>query len=192
MTPFKAAVILLAAAIVVVAIFAVAQLADRVYLRYRMEMYPLKYTDLVEQNASAFGVDKYLLYAIIDTESGFDPHAESNVGARGLMQLMEDTCDWISWRTGEDLTFDDMFNPEDNIRYGTYLVDYLLDEFGNVRAAVAAYHAGSGYVGKWLNDPKYSSDGNTLDEIPINDTAHYVNKIDKAYNEYIDLYTESN
>jgi soluble lytic murein transglycosylase len=188
-TPFKTLVALLVAGIVVAAAFAAVQLADRVYLRYRMEQYPLKYTDLVEQNATEFGIDKYLLYAIIKTESGFKPNAESNVGARGLMQLMEETCDWIAWRTGEELTFDDMFNPADNIRCGAYLMDYLLTEFGNVKAAVAAYHAGSGNVGKWLADPEYSSDGSTLQDIPISDTAHYVNKINKAYSEYINLYT---
>jgi soluble lytic murein transglycosylase len=179
----------LVTAIVIVAGFGLVKLADRAYLRYRMEMHPLKYTDLVEDNAAEFGIDKYLLYAIIKTESGFNPNAESNVGARGLMQLMEETCDWIAWRTGEDLTFDDMYHPEENIRCGAYLMDYLLDEFGNVEAAVAAYHAGSGNVGKWLTDPAYSSDGSTLSVIPISDTAHYVNKINRAYSEYIDLYT---
>ena len=77
--------------------------------RLDLARYPLKYTEYVEKEAAANGVDPLLIYAVIRTESGFDPGAESSVGARGLMQITEVTFDWIKSKIapGEDLTFDD-------------------------------------------------------------------------------------
>lgn len=58
-------------------------------------LYPTKYEGIVEQNANEYGVDKYLIYAIIKAESNFNENAESSKGAKGLMQLMESTASYI-------------------------------------------------------------------------------------------------
>ncbi len=151
--------------------------------------HPIRYSDYVESYAKQNNIDKYLVYAVIKTESGFDPEAVSNVGARGLMQIMEDTFDWIKYRLDDDETeYSDMFEAEANIRYGCYLLGYLYEEFGNIDATMAAYHAGRGRVNEWLSDSRYSSDGIHLDKIPVSDTAHYVDKINKAMDIYIRLY----
>lgn len=147
--------------------------------------YPRKYSQYVTDYSNEYETDEDLVYAIIRTESGFNPNAVSNVGARGLMQLTKETFDWVKSKVSDKTsTFDDMFTPELNIKYGTYLISYLLKEFGNVEAAAAAYHAGRGAVGNWLNNENYSSDGKTLDKIPISDTDHYVDKIAKCYSIY--------
>ena len=105
------------------------------------------------------------------------------------MQIMEDTFDWIKFRLGDEETeYYDMYDPETNIRYGCYLLGFLLDEFGQTDVAMAAYHAGRGNVNDWLSDERYSYDGIHLDVIPIADTAHYVNKINKAMDNYVRLY----
>lgn len=159
------------------------------YKYYEAASHPLKYTDYVGRYAAANGIDKYLVYAVIKTESGFDSNAVSGVGARGLMQIMEETFDWISYKLNDDeAVYADMFDPEQNIRYGCYLLGYLCDEFDDTNAAIAAYHAGLGNVNKWLSDSRYSADGVHLDNIPISDTAHYVDKINKAMDIYIRLY----
>ncbi len=159
------------------------------YKYYEAASHPLKYTDYVERCAAENNIDKYLVYAVIKTESGFDSGAVSNVGARGLMQIMEETFDWINYKLNDDeAVYADMFDPEQNIRYGCYLLGYLYSEFGNIDATMAAYHAGRGNVNKWLSDSRYSSDGVHLDHIPISDTAHYVDKINKAMDIYIRLY----
>ena len=101
--------------------------------------YPIRYESYVEQYSREFNVDKYLVYAVIKTESGFRPDAVSNVGARGLMQIMEDTFDWIKFKMGdEDTVYYDMYDPKTNIRYGCWLLGYLSEEFGNVEAVAAA------------------------------------------------------
>lgn len=158
----------------------------RYYLKYT---HPIKYENYVEKYSREYGLDKFLVYAVIKTESGFDPAAVSNVGARGLMQIMEDTFDWVSFRLDdEDTRYLDMYDPETNIRYGCYLLGFLCDEFGCVETAMAAYHAGRGRVNEWLEDSEISSDGVHLDVIPISDTAHYVGKIVKAMDTYKELY----
>ena len=73
-------------------------------------VYPRKYADLVEKYSKEYGVDENLVFAVIKTESNFDPSAESEVGARGLMQLMEDAYDWVGYRMGDgrELDYDSM------------------------------------------------------------------------------------
>ncbi|MDE6727975.1 MAG: lytic transglycosylase domain-containing protein [Oscillospiraceae bacterium] len=159
------------------------------YNKYIDSTYPIKYQMYVEKYAAENRLNKYFVYAVIRTESGFDPYAESNVGARGLMQIMEDTFDWIKYKSDDDnAVYYDMYDAETNIRYGCRLLGYLMEEFGSVEVAAAAYHAGRGNVNEWLADKRYSSDGVHLDSIPISDTAHYVDKITKAMDKYIKLY----
>jgi len=178
--------ILIALIIMTVAFLAV-NIGYELYLRHT---HPIEYSDFVELAAKEHDLDKFLIYAVIKTESGFDPDAVSNVGARGLMQIMPDTFNWINdHRLDEDLTYAAMFNPEDNIRYGAYLISYHMRHYNNVDNSLAAYHAGDGRVDEWLKSKEYSSDGETLHTIPIKDTSHYVNKVNKAYETYIKLYS---
>ena len=104
--------------------------ADELSRRF---IYPVLYEEQVEKYSERNQIDKYLIYAVIKTESGFDEKAESNVGARGLMQLMEEAFDWVKFRMndGRDVTYDDMFTAEYNIEYGTYLIMLLYEEYGD-------------------------------------------------------------
>ncbi len=159
------------------------------YDKYIKYTHPIKYENYVVRYAAQNNIDKYLVYAVIKTESGYDSNAVSNVGARGLMQIMEPTFEWIKFKMGDDETeYYDMFDPETNIRYGCYLLGYLYQEFGNVQATMAAYHAGRGQVNEWLADKNFSTNGRTLDYIPISDTAHYVDKIINSISVYKELY----
>lgn len=180
---------------VIILTAAIALLFGRSIWNYMNEQYirsthPMKYTEYVEKYAEENGVDKYLIYAIIKTESGYDSDAVSNVGARGLMQIMEDTFEWIKFRLGDEETlgFDSMYDPETNIRYGCYLIGYLLRYYGIQDVAVCAYHAGVGNVDKWLENEEYSADGISLDKVPTSDTGHYLDKINNAINNYINFY----
>lgn len=175
--------------IVAVAIVMGYRAAQQSEYEYRLAAHPKKYSEYVSKYAQEYEMDEDLIYAVIKTESDFDCEAVSNVGARGLMQIMEDTFDWIKFRLGDDESvYDDMFDPEMNIRYGAYLMDYLLEKFGDKDTAVAAYHSGAGCVGSWLEDKENSSDGKRLDTIPSSTAAHYVNKINNALSNYKELY----
>lgn len=160
------------------------------YQRYMRTAYPLRYVDLVETYAGEYGVEPSLVYAIIRTESGFDPEAVSSAGARGLMQLTEDTLDWAVSKSPdkEELTAEDLFDPAVNIRYGVYVLKLLGEQWKVKETVLAAYNAGQGNVRKWLADERYSPDGETLDNIPFSETRAYVEKVRKAQEMYRELY----
>lgn len=151
-------------------------------------VYPRQYDELIEENSQTFEIDESLLYSLIKTESGFDENAVSSVGAKGLTQITPDTFRWLQTKTGENLPDDALFEPETSIYYGAYFLDMLLYEFGIPETAFAAYHAGRGKVNEWLADPRYSSDGITLDVIPYEDTARYVKKVMKNIEKYQKIY----
>lgn len=141
---------------VTLAVFGVFFGADK----YERSTHPMLYSDLVDRYSSQYKLDKYAVYSFICVESGFNENSESYLGARGLMQIMPETFEWIRYKLDEendpDMTFDNMYNAEDNIRYGCFLLSYLTDTFGELGEVAAAYHAGSGSVSSWLEDSRYT------------------------------------
>ncbi len=153
--------------------------------------YPQKYQELVEQYALENQVDPLVLYSVIRTESGFDPQAESNVGARGLMQITEETFWWIKSKIApkEDLDFEDLYDPETNIRFGSYYLAACLNRYENdLATAAAAYHSGWGTVDGLLEQEAYSADGAVLHTFPYEQMKLYVYKITHAFQKYQTLY----
>ncbi len=146
--------------------------------------YPVKYDDLVAKYADEYDVPHNLLMAVIRTESSFDPNAVSSAGAVGLTQITPETFSWLQTKTGETLNETELQDEETAIKYGALFLGLLLDEFGDTETAIAAYHAGRGRVNGWLKDKSISSDGKTLSDIPIPETAHYVRKVMRAVNIY--------
>ena len=110
------------------------------------------------------------------------------------MQITEETFDWIKLKIApsEDLTFDDLYDPETNIRFGTYFVSYcLLRYHDDLATAAAAYHSGWGTVDDLLAQSEYSSDGETLDHYPYPQMRLYVHKITNSYQRYTEIYKQS-
>lgn len=156
-------------------------------------LYPLRFAVYVENSAQEFGLDPLLVYAFICTESGFDPYAESAVGARGLMQITNETYSWINSKlapgTAEDYSL--MYTAEENIRYGCYYIAACMQRYRqDVATAAAAYHSGWGTVDALLKDEAYSTDGATLDSFPYRNMNRYVEKIERNYRMYRWLYNE--
>ena len=154
--------------------------------------HPLYYEEWIRQYADMQGIDPALVASIILCESSYDPQAVSRLGARGLMQLMEDTAGWVAHKLDEDdadYSFDLLFDPETNIRFGSWYLGYLSRRFGgDAKKIVCAYHAGQGNVDSWLKNPEYSSDGVTLDKIPTQDTASYAGRVLRAIDVYHKYY----
>lgn len=139
-------------------------------------LFPTPYKETVLAAAEKNNISPALLYAIIKAESNFNPSATSAKGAKGLMQLMDDTAVWCSKKSG--ISFSDIHIPAENIALGAFYLGYLLSMYyENVTLAAAAYNAGQGRVSRWLSDPAYSSDGKTLSEIPFPETDRYVKKV---------------
>lgn len=157
--------------------------------------YPRKYQEYVEYYAGKYDIDPLMLYSFIRTESNFDADATSHVEARGLMQITEITFDWIKSKIapGEELTFEDMYDPETNIRFGSYFVSYCLLRYeDDLPTAAAAYHSGWGTVDELLAQSEYSQNGKTLDHFPYTQMQLYVHKITNAYAKYQEIYAVEN
>ncbi|MCL2811351.1 MAG: lytic transglycosylase domain-containing protein [Clostridia bacterium] len=142
-----------------------------------------EYRELVERYAERFDLEPALVAAVILCESSFNPNARSHLNARGLMQIMPDTAQWIADTMGEpDYSFDRLYEPELNVRMGTWYLNYLAKLFDNdVRKMVCGYHAGQGNVAAWLRNPDYSPDGVTLAVIPdVGGTRPYEARVQRA------------
>jgi soluble lytic murein transglycosylase len=115
------------------------------YLRLR---YPLEYEAIVTGHARNYRLEPALLAAVIYHESKFDARAESSSGAIGLMQLTPATAKGIALRTGGSrFELSDLYDPEINVRYGSWYLRHLLERYdGDLRLALAAYNGGQGNV----------------------------------------------
>lgn len=183
------AVLLLSAASVLVLVLG-ALLLRYGYKRYYSAVYPLQFTKEVTAASEKFGIEPSLIYAVIHTESSFEPQVTSSAGAKGLMQLTDSTLEWALNRAGEKgkYTAEDLYDPKINIHYGVYVLALLGEQFENTETILAAYNAGIGRVGEWLKDPAYSADGVRLDTIPYPETADYVERVQNARKFYQELY----
>lgn len=122
------------------------------YLRMR---YPLRYGDIVRGHAENYRLEPELLAAVIYTESKFDPDAESPSGAIGLMQLLPETAAGIAERTGGSrFETADLYDPELNVRYGSWYLRHLLDKYGSEEQALMAYNGGQGNLDRGIVHPE--------------------------------------
>lgn len=151
-------------------------------------VYPVRYYEHISKYSAEYGLDEYLVMGVIKAESNYIHDAHSGV-ARGLMQITDDTAEWICTQIGLEHEPNLVENPKENIRMGCYYLKYLIDYYdGNTDVALAAYNAGMGNVSKWLEDERYSSDGKELSDIPFSETRNYVKRVREYTKTYRKLY----
>lgn len=93
----------------------------------------------VYRYSKEYRMDSDLILAMISVESGFDPKAESKVGAKGLMQIMDH---WAKiWNIKGSL-----FDPDVSIRYGIQILKAYQDLYPDLELALAVYNRGPGMV----------------------------------------------
>ena len=159
---------------------------DKVVTSLEKRAHPIKYEEIVEKYSGEYGVPREIIYGVIKAESGFDSAAVSSAGAVGLMQITPDTFDWLmTYQIREQISEGLLYDPDTNIKYGTYYLNYLHQRFDNWEIAFAAYNAGPN--GEWLSNPEYIKD-NEIVYIPIEETRNYVKKVSKNREVYKKLY----
>ena len=134
-------------ALTVAAVLSLAGKADKAVQEL---MLPLRHEDIIRQQAADKDLDPALIAAVIYTESHFRDQT-SHAGAKGLMQLMPSTADYIARKSG-GTRFEraDLATPQINIAYGTWYLRYLLTKYhGNTVLTLAAYNAGEAVVDQW-------------------------------------------
>ncbi len=151
--------------------------------------YPLPYWEFIELYADRYELDPLFVAAVIKVESGFQPRAESERGAKGLMQLMPDTARWIAQQTGSEFRNDYLYNPDYNIRLGCWYLANLRKEFDNNEMLVlAAYNGGRGNVRRWMESHNVSGELKSIENIPFPETKEFVKRVLKTYHIYHELY----
>lgn len=148
--------------------------------------YPFHYREQIEAAGEKYRVDPLLIAALIKVESGFRREAVSSQGARGLMQIMPETAEWVAGKIGyRDFSPELLFQPEINIELGTYYLADLLQLFqGNRVVALAAYNGGRGKVGRWLEEGVWDGRLENLEQIPYRETRDFVYRVLQAYARY--------
>jgi soluble lytic murein transglycosylase len=116
---------------------------------YARFWYPLRYEAIISGHARNYDLEPALLAAVVYEESHFNAAAVSDAGAIGLMQLHPQTAEGIALRTGGNrFELSDLYDPEINVRYGAWYLRHLIDKYGDVETALAAYNGGQGNVNR--------------------------------------------
>lgn len=122
------------------------------------------YDTLIQSTAAEYGIPPALVKAVIAAESAFNPTAVSRAGAQGLMQLMPGTA--------AALGVSDSLVPEENVRGGVTYLRLMIERYGDLSRALAAYNAGPGAVDKYGGIP------------PYRETKDYVARVLSYYRQY--------
>jgi soluble lytic murein transglycosylase len=143
-------------------------------------LYPLEYRDSIKKYAQEFQVDPNLVCAFIYTESRFNAGSTSGVGARGLMQIMPATGKGIAQELGETgFSADKLYDPDTSIRYGTWYIKGLMEQYnGDIASAAAGYNAGRGRADDWRERGR---------PLPT-ETQYFIEKIKNTKNTYDSVY----
>ena len=176
---FLGAVVVLA----VVVAAAVAPWADQAVNEVTL---PLRHDDIIRQQAEDKDLDPALIAGVIFAESHFRDQT-SHAGAKGLMQLMPQTADYIARKSGGTAFVQgDLATPQVNIAYGSWYLRYLLEKYdGREVLALAAYNAGEGKVDEWVAVATARGERfRVADHIPFAETRGYVRKVLSARDDY--------
>jgi soluble lytic murein transglycosylase len=147
---------------------------------------PLRHDDIIRQQAEQKNLDPSLIAGVIYVESRFRDQT-SHAGAKGLMQIMPSTADYIAHKSGgTEFVQGDLATPQINIAYGSWYLRYLLEHYhGNTVLALAAYNAGEGKVDEWWREVSDRGERfRVADHIPFPETREYVGKVLSARRAY--------
>jgi soluble lytic murein transglycosylase len=138
--------------------------------------FPLPYRRELEKNSRLRSLDANIVAALIRQESEFDPRAVSRARAYGLTQVLPSTGRQISRRLGiRRFRTDMLYQPEINLKLGTYHLKSLLEEHdGHWERTLAAYNAGKSRVREWLTWGNFREPAEFIETIPFTETRNYV------------------
>ncbi len=149
---------------------------------YARLWYPLEHEETVREEAARNNLDPAVVAAVIDTESGFVADSRSDAGAVGLMQVRPETAEFIAGLPRRPSPSPGRIaEPDVNIAYGARFLRYLIDRYGSLDLALAAYNGGPANLGRWLEEAR--ADGRALrvpDDIPFSETRGFVTRVQTA------------
>ena len=146
--------------------------------------YPRPFQKTIAENARKSDLPEELFFALVRTESAFQPDIVSRAGALGLTQLMPataaDMANRIKNRGGPDYTGNggpDLRDPAVNVHIGSVYLRYLTDQMKSPLLALLAYNGGMNRVKRWRGgEPELPADL-FLETIPYSETREYGRKV---------------
>ena len=152
---------------------------------------PLRHDGIIRQQAAEKELDPALIAAVIYQESRFQ-NRTSSAGAKGLMQILPSTAQFIARRSGgTQFEIRDLANPEINIRYGAWYLRYLLGTYGgDATLAVAAYNAGHTNVDRWVAAAGGRENFDAKTDIHFPETRAYVQGVSERRRGYREHYAK--
>lgn len=165
---------------IVIIFVVVAVISAFLFVFMNFFVYKKKYVNFVGKYSDQYNLEPELVYSIIKVESDFDKNAVSKSNAMGLMQIIPSTASWIAESLGEQYDSSNLFDPETNIKYGCYYLNYLFSKFKSTDVVICAYNAGEVAVKNWLDE----NDCLVRDKISYSETKNYLNRVEKFYNVY--------
>ena len=152
-------------------------------------IYPWPFRDVLTAEAAEFGLDPYLVAALIRQESNFEISARSRAGARGLMQVMPGTARQAARRMGLDWSDHMLHLPDANMHVGAAHLSALLRNYkGDLVLTLAAYNAGQTPVARWRRFPEARDPALFVERIPYAETRGYVRSVLRNLSMYRVLY----
>ncbi len=154
---------------------------------YWHALFPVPFSEPIVNWSQQRQLNPLLVTALIRQESRFEPKIRSVAGATGLMQVMPGTGDWVAEKI--DLKEYNLENPNDNIKLGTWFLNFTHEEYDNHSLlAVASYNAGPGNVSSWVKKYGFTDPDAFIEVIPFAETKGYVEAVFGNYWNYLRLY----
>lgn len=157
---------------------------------YGHTVYPFPFAELIQTWSQQRQLNPLLVTSLMRQESRFEPNIRSVADAIGLMQVLPSTAEWVLTQIGESSADVEtrLENPNENIKIGTWYLDYTHREYGdNSKFAVASYNAGPGNVADWIARG-YGDPDVFVHNIPFAETQGYVEAVFGGYWNYLRLY----
>jgi soluble lytic murein transglycosylase len=150
--------------------------------------YPLPFAADLERSAGKANLDPMLVAGLIRQESAFDREAKSRANALGLMQILPQTARKLARQLHLRYSQAQLFDPQYNLRLGTFYFAGLRAGLGSTEAALAAYNAGEERVTMWQSGQKFEEAAEFVESIPFTETREYVQIVTRNAAIYRALY----
>ncbi len=157
-----------------------------------LKKHPREYSEYVSKYAAEYGVPEYIIYGVMLKESNFRSNFVSEDGKIGLMQISPESFRWLLSITKEELDTGILYDPETNIRYGTYMLSHLYTKYNRWKTVLAICKAGESTVELWMLDDENTDANGNLVNIPVESVKNYVEEVEYEIDMYHALYYDDN
>ncbi len=132
-------------------------------------------------------MDMYLIYSVMRSESFYKEKARSKAGARGLMQVMPATGEWLMGRWLPKVKSYSLYDTSLNVYLGARYLYENIDQLGML-TAIAAYNSGPNYMKNLIKKYEPNTDLELMEIHPKNETRNYIHKVIESYEYYSIIY----